>query len=435
MKKIASSIFLKLIIVTLFITLISTIFQFNNIYEKFNDIEEDVFLTFYNGDIQLNKMPKKDNEDNLGFDYAECNNGASVEWDYKKWAPIVTNLTKSKTKCNLYFAPNLINNYIYEVAEKSSSELAYDNTSDKNLRYIGSSPRNYIDIGDRDSSNKPILWQIIGIMNNMIIINKDGTISNGKSLIKIIRADSIGKWSWDSSANEVNYGYGVNEWSEADIMTTLNTGAYWNRESGQCYNGSSDKQATCDFSSTGLTESVKEKIVKVRWNTGTVETISYPSSPIPKYMYEGERSNHHGKEQCASSGGNHCNDNVPRTTTWDGYIGLMYLSDYGYAVGGDVRVKCLNYDMINWDGSNLDCKGNNWLFTGANQWTITPFSLSSYANEAFYIYSGGDFDSTFAYYAYNIRPTVYLNSDIKIQEKSDSNYGSQSNPFVIEGVS
>ena len=238
MKKIASSIFLKLIIVTLFITLISTIFQFNNIYEKFNDIEEDVFLTFYNGDIQLNKMPKKDNEDNLGFDYAECNNGASVEWDYKKWAPIVTNLTKSKTKCNLYFAPNLINNYIYEVAEKSSSELAYDNTSDKNLRYIGSSPRNYIDIGDRDSSNKPILWQIIGIMNNMIIINKDGTISNGKSLIKIIRADSIGKWSWDSSANEVNYGYGVNEWSEADIMTTLNSGAYWNKKSGECYNPS-----------------------------------------------------------------------------------------------------------------------------------------------------------------------------------------------------
>ena len=244
----------------------------------------DVFFAFYNGDQQLTEMPKKDS--GLGFERAECNNGASVEWNINKWAPTVTNLTKSKTKCTLYFSAN-VSNYsnVEDIMKKNPSMIAYDDTDEQNLRYIGANPNNYIDIGDEEASGNKILWRIIGVMNNMTVINADGSASTGQNLVKIIRADSIGSYSWDSSAYGVNYGYGVNEWSQADIMTTLNTEAYWSKTSGQRYNDQFNSQISCDFSNIGLTSSVKDKLAKVRWNTGTVGGLYSIGNITANFMY------------------------------------------------------------------------------------------------------------------------------------------------------
>ncbi len=319
--------------------------------------------------------------------------------------------------------------------KNEEAQLAYDDTEENNLRYIGNSPYNYIDIGDRDSEDKPILWRIIGVMNNMTIVNDDESESTGQSLVKIIRADSIGSYSWDSSASGVNSGIGVNEWSQADIMTTLNRGAYWSKTSGQCYSGLNDSQQACDFSSTGLTKEVRNKLAKIRWNTGTSGEVYDNSKITASYMYQGERSTHNGKEQCESKGGSYCNDKVDRTTTWDGFIGLMYPSDYGYAVGGDERVSCLAKTMYNWDGSTPDCKGNDWLYDSSNnQWTITPAPLLSDANAVFHVHSGGRVNNFYVDTARAVRPTAYLKSSVKIKESSASDYGSQGNPFVIDGV-
>ncbi len=389
----------------------------------------DVFFAFYNGDEQLSTMPKKDNPDGLVFDYAECSNGASVEWNSDKWAPLVVNLSETKTKCTLYFSKMYnLKEYIENLAEEDTTTLAYDDTSEKNLRYIGASPKNYIDIGDRDSSGKPILWRIIGVMNNVTVINEDGSASSGQSLVKIIRADSIRNWSWDSSADGVNNGFGVNEWSQADIMTTLNTGAYWSKTSGQCYSSSGNIQKACDFSSTGLTSSVKDRLAKVRWNTGTFATYNN-SEWLANATYKAERSNHNGKEQCASSGGSWCNDDVERTTTWDDYIGLMYPSDYGYAVGGSVRSECLGKTMYNWYGSSPDCKGNDWLYDSSNyQWTITPVPYSSLADRVFYVSSLGRVDYSDASSAYAVRPVAYLRSSTQIVVGD----GTKENPHTLK---
>ena len=428
---------LKIIVIFLFFTSILTVFQFINTYKKYNNNKgENVYLAFFNGDQQLTEMPQKGNTQGLGFEHAECNNGASVEWNRENWAPIVTNMTKNKTKCNLYFASNLATNYLYDILDKDTTTLAYDDTDDSNLRYIGASPKNYIDIGDRDPNGNKILWRIIGVMNNMTVINDDKTESTGQSLVKIIRADSIGQWSWDSSALGVNGGYGVNEWSQADIMTTLNEEAYWNKTSGQCYFNYNNEQKTCNFSSSGLTVSVKDKIAKVRWNTGTAGEVYNSSKITANYMYEGERSTHNGKEQCASSGGTYCNDGVSRTTTWDGFIGLMYLSDYGYAVGGDVRNSCLAKVVGNWSDSSPNCKGNDWLYYSSDsQWTITPVPRSSRAEGVFFVSSYGFAADSSASAVCAVRPTAYLKSNIKIKTNSASNYGSQGYPFAIEGVS
>ncbi len=140
----------------------------------------------------------------------------------------------------------------------------------------------------------------------------------------------------------------------------------------------------------------------------------------------GERSDNNGK--ICSSVNSFCTDTVERHTTWDGYIGLMYPSDYGYAVGGSVRNECLAKSMYNWNESTPNCKGNDWLLPTSYEWTITVAPFSTNASSAFEIYDKLTFD-----YINNgraARPVAYLKSSVKIKESSASDYGSESNPFI-----
>jgi len=113
------------------------------------------------------------------------------------------------------------------ISQLKDKDLVDDETVDHNLRYIGTDPANYIDIGDNT------LWRIIGVMNNI----DDG---NGKkeTRLKVIRSESIGEYSWDTSNANVNIGAGVNEWSNSKLMKLLNSettgeGLYWNQASGK----------------------------------------------------------------------------------------------------------------------------------------------------------------------------------------------------------
>ena len=397
----------------------------------------DIYFVFYQGDKELEEMPQKDNEENLVFDYGECDNGASILWNESEWAPLVKGLNKVKTKCSLYFkeyeptfdkevvkcgqAGTGAAECIKTNANLDTTNLMADDTSEANIRYVGETVNNYIDIGDRDGDGNPILWRIIGVMNNITNLDNGG---QQESLIKIIRAESIGYYSWDSSAQGINDGYGVNEWSQADVMKLLNPNTvysgtpaiggslYWNRGSGSCYNNSNERNTTCNFTSSGISEEAKNKIVKVRWNTGTFATYN-TSEWTAKTTYEAERGSHNGKELCESNGGgNNCNDTVPRTTTWEGYIGLMYPSDYGYAVGGEVRETCLGKSMRNYNSGS--CNTNDWLKPSSITWTMTPAPYSSYAYHVFNVYSSGYVDFNGARYARGVQPVVYLSSSVKI---------------------
>ncbi len=388
----------------------------------------DIYFVFYKGDDELlEEMPQKGNEENLVFDHGECDNGASIEWNENEWAPLVKNLNSPKTKCSLYFEekqyPTAVE-YITELAKTDTTNLKTDTTGDANIRYVGANEtvNNYIDIGDRDGAGNPILWRIIGVMNNITNLDNGG---RQESLVKIIRADSIGDYSWDSSTSGINDDWGVNEWSQADVMKLLNPNTvysgtpaiggslYWNRERGSCYSDLKETNKPCDFTSSGISDEAKNKIAKVRWNTGTFATndnTQWTASAI----YEAERGSHNGKEQCASNGGGtSCNDGVTRTTTWEGYIGLMYPSDYGYAVGGSVRETCLGKSM--YDNKSDSCNTNDWLIPSSEySWTMTPTPYSSYANHVFRVHSSGFVDGKPVGTANGVQPVVYLSSSVKI---------------------
>ncbi len=212
-------------------------------------------------------------------------------------------------------------------------------------------------------------------------------------------------------------------------MTTLNNGAYWNRTSGTCYNGSNNSTTSCNFSSNGLTSDAKNLIENAVWNTGTiaVDYVSVKEELIASDFYNAERSNNVGK---TCTGGTYCNDTVSRATTWVGQVGLMYPSDYGYATSGGSttnRQACLNKELYNWD-SVSDCYQNDWLYNSStHQWTLTPVPSSSYSSYVFFVYSSGSVSGNGASVTLGVRPVVYLKSTVKIT----GGEGTSTSPYTL----
>jgi len=310
-------------------------------------------------------------------------------------------------------------NGLYEVGH-AEAEITYtedievqNRLKQTEYRYAGQNPDNYVKFNNE-------LWRIIGLVNT----------PEGQR-VKIIRNESIGNYSWDTSASSVNSGCGLNEWSESDLMTLLNHGHYYQRNSGICYNGENNATTECDFNSTGLLEESKNMIDTITWNTGSNDGTTYQYNNISTLkFYNLERSNNTGKI-CAS--GNYCNDTVPRTTTLTGKIGLMYPSDYGYATSGGsgvARETCLTKVLYGWkDNAVNDCKSNNWIYDNSiSQWAMLPIARSGYANDVITVSNNGNADDHFANNAYASFPTVYLQENVKVA----SGNGTMTEPYLLK---
>ena len=107
-------------------------------------------------------------------------------------------------------------------------------------------------------------------------------------------------------------------------------------------------------------------------------------------------------------------------TTWEGAIGLMYASDYGYSTSSTSS----NCDLTMWSWDRYsECYSNSWLYDeNMSQWTLTP--RSDYTYEVFFVRNLGEvFDDhsilvegSYVDYtgAYMARPALFLKSNIKI---------------------
>ena len=323
----------------------------------------------------------------------------------------------------------LLTTKITQLATTDTTNLVTDEAG--NVRYIGKNPNNYVSF-DGD------IWRIIGVMKDI-----DDGKGNKSDRVKLIRASSIGNYSWDTSESSINKGFGVNEWSQADLMKLLNPGyeretvggsLYWNNKSGTCYYYTNNQKTSCNFTSTGIKEKLKNMIGNAVWNTGANDGKTYTyNNIITSKFYELERSSNTGK---ICSSGNYCNDTVERTTTWTGKVGLMYPSDYGYATSGGSttdRATCLNTVLYSWDGSSVsDCKNNDWLYICSDQflcstpWTLSPFADSSYANYVSFVSYGG-ISSNRVSMVESVLPVVYLLSNTSFQ----SGDGSSGNPYTL----
>ena len=160
----------------------------------------DIYFAYYVDDEITREIPKKGSGYTLDITKSTCTNGVSISFDENNYAVITSyenyNATDyTRTRCDLYFKKLdiTLSDYIKSLAMYNSYDLTIDEVGG-NIRYIGINPNNYVSIDGE-------LWRIIGVMKNI----DDGT-GNKSDRVKLIRNESIGAYSWDTSESSVNRG-------------------------------------------------------------------------------------------------------------------------------------------------------------------------------------------------------------------------------------
>ena len=317
--------------------------------------------------------------------------------------------------------------YLYSNEEtRTSNGLKKDNTEDENIRYYGSDPNNYVRFNNE-------LWRIIGVFENNV---------------KLVRSESLGNLSWDSSESSVNDGWGVNQWGEsthedgsyyegADLQVYLNKMYYGGDTTITCYGGINNKTTTCPTNT--LDNTAKSLIDNHTWNTGAPnDSKLYDSTPglydtVP--FYKAERGKETGK---ICNGRDYCNDTVTRKTEWTGYIGLPYVTDWAYASGENICETNMNEGYYAGASSpdeafaNAVCKNNNWMNYGSTYndttWFMSPRANPNDASRVWFVYGAGAAEYDIAASSSAAVPSIYLKSNVLIE----SGTGTSDNPYTLK---
>ena len=310
-----------------------------------------------------------------------------------------------------YLLEHIIDLYSSEET-RISNGLKKDNTPDQNIRYYGSDPNNYVRFNNE-------LWRIIGVFGNNV---------------KLVRKDSLGSLSWDSSESSINGGVGINQWGEskdadgneyagADLQVYLNK-MYYGGTSVTCYGGTKNSTTTCPTNT--LDNTAKALIDNHTWNTGAPNHSTLYNSTTQSYdtveFYKAERGTVNGK---ICSSGTYCNDTVTRTTEWTGYIALPYVTDWAYASSeNDCNTKIDR-------SSTYKCKNNNWMHRSTSTWYMSPYAIPYNATSVWYVYGDGSSGLSLAADAFSAFPTIYLKSNVLIE----SGNGTSSSPYILKAGS
>ena len=213
-------------------------------------------------------------------------------------------------------------------------------------------------------------------VNNYICLGSDATTCPDANLFriigvfgdqtKVIRAKSVGNQKWDTNDS--------NTWSSSSLNAYLN-GEY--------------------LTSLGT---LADKIATTTWKVGGGSATYLYDVPTTAYQYEVGSS--------------------ASTTTYDAKIGLMYVSDYGFAADqSGWTTKLSSY------GSN---SSKNWLYLGSAEWTISRNSRLT--GLAFTVTGTGYVNYTSVTLSRGVRQSFNLESSVKYVSGS----GSMSDPIIIE---
>ena len=290
----------------------------------------------------------------------------------------------------------------------SSSATGSEIPAVTDYRYYGPSPNNYICLDMEGGSTCPDkhLYRIIG----SIYEEKENT-----NRIKVIKATPLtdgttSKFSWDyiSSGGFSNIwatitsgNYSNSLTSGSQLMKLLNSGLWWNGTSGSYYNNS--KTATnVNFTNYKLSDKAKSYISTSRYYLGGFD--SYPTITNDMYGYERGTTRY----------------DTNRPLYWDGMVGLMFPSDYGYAAGNTCVTGTTLY---NYSGG---CMNKDWLHNSNSQWLMSPGS--GYSTFSFYVNPSGYVNyNDLVGYAKSVRPVFYLSSSASILEGE----GTSTDPYIL----
>ena len=348
---------------------------------------------------------------------SRCENGSTLSWDDTKKAVIVSgNLSD---KCYVYFdiyqptlAEYIKSQYTGTQGENNiyyhDSDLA-NGAGDNSYRYAGANPNNFVCFGS-DTSPCPTdnLYRIIGVFGE----NYHGV--TGKQLVKLIKYDYM---TTDELGTDGDYSQTYKEWGmDSTYKGTYGDGErigvyYWNYKA---TNSATNTWSTSLLNKTNLNTNFinnigttwANKIATVTWKVGG-NTYANISQSVPATTYQNEIVNPV------------TTNTTDNATTYSAKIGLMYVSDYGFAASPDAWTLTMS------SYNNTTATNNNWMYMGLYEWTISR--SADYSDIAFYVSSDGDVDYIRVNFSNGVRASFSLESSVSYVSGS----GSMSDPIVI----
>ncbi len=304
-------------------------------------------------------------------------------------------------------------NYVTGLVGNDSSVVADD--PDHNPRYIGANPNNYVEFNGES-------WRIVGVFDGKVKLNRTDPLDN---------FNNPPVFTFDSSDSSVNGGNGANYWGDSKLMYELN-GDYLNSELtddtlwySNTYNS---KQGVFNHTKV-IKADAKKMIADAVWYLGAPNfdgTSTYSmANTTAEQVYNRERSN---IIPLLNPGGNLSNDNKDRKTTWTGKVALIYGSDYLYSTSGSdtvSRSECLSTAL--WRTSYPSCATNSWLTHMHNDWTISPSTSNGRNIYVATIYHGIGSGSTGWPSGMEMRPSLYLKSNVLVTGGT----GSKEDPYQL----
>ena len=289
--------------------------------------------------------------------------------------------------------PSIVNIYHH------TSSLA-NGAGDNSYRYAGASDQvnNFVCFGSTTSScPEDNLYRIIGVFEDKVkLIKYDYATSallgtNGdyisSSILNSTYKGSLSKvdryyWNYKNNTT-INSGSGSNIWSTS-LLNKINLNTNYLNNIG-----------------TTWSNLIEDATWKVSGHT--------TSNVIPSEMYTGEITN------ATKTYGP--NDGTSK-------IGLMYVSDYGFAASPSAWTTTLrNYGGNDVNGTSI--KTINWMYIGYLEWTMAPVSWNSF--DVFSLSDDGPVYQSNANAYWGSRPVLYLKSSVLY----DGGLGTKDSPITL----
>ena len=261
--------------------------------------------------------------------------------------------------------------------------------SDNSYRFAGANPNNYVCFGsDEETCPADNLYRIIGVFGyqmklikhdyaNSDLLGTNGdygntTYTNTSSKYYKGSKSTIDRYYWNNNLL-------TNQWSQSNLnIINLNTNYLDN-----------------------IGNEWSNLIAMTNWKVGGNTYSKIRNVPV-KQSYHNEI------------------ENPVEDMTYSAKIGLMYVSDYGYAASPE------NWTVKLGSLGNDTNRNNNWMFMGLTEWTITRYSDSE-ANTILVNNAGVVNFSGVGMIGFGIRPVFYLNSDVVLE----SGIGTYTDPYRI----
>ena len=275
----------------------------------------------------------------------------------------------------------------------SDSVIHQDETSDKNMRFIGGNPSNYVSVPLSDGSEE--LFRVVGVFNS----NSHGY---GDKLVKIVKTEAVDPYNIDvTSGGDDKY-----RWYGSDAESYLNGNEL-------------------PYSSTDIIKTISLKTGTVSKEQWSNYMVGIPASDI----YTAERTSYVDSSAYCAYYGDACFDYVDSNDS----VGVLYYSDYLYAFGSCTNGNSSRSSCLTNNSDNCSRYCSNWFknyFNGAVTLTTLRYKTSSYND-----YQG--YRALIGEVGYNsggkiLYPVVYLSPNIKCLNCDDENAGTSTNPWRLD---